>query len=454
MRIAGIGRLAYFMDRGTALAVRPLDRSLARLSHADPHAPEVQRLRWFWLDGLFATISVSFYASYVTLFAVAYGANNVQIGRLAAIASLCGLIALLPGAQAIKMFGGRRKAVVVWFGGIIARVALLAWVLLPFIIHDPGVAITVIIVVNAVITFANNFANPAWTDIVADIVPREIRGRFFSHRNLAVNLPALLIVPLAGWLIQTGNRPGAPFAGYQFAFALAFITGVVSTYAFTRINDPLPASRASQRMRPAELLRTISTAPGFLALVACTLIWSLGVQIVAPFLNVYLVNDLGADTAMVGWITAASSLAALLTTRWLGGWVEKKGNIWVQGALSFVIPCIPIAWMVARAPWQVLIINALAGILWTGYGLASFNLLLDLAPETARAEANALFQFVVLGSAALAPIAGGYLADAFGYPLIFMLSAAIRFFGALAFVWWVARPAARRSRLVTTGAEQ
>ena len=311
---------------GIAFLVASLDRSLARLSVTQPPAVEVERLRWFWLDGLFSTISVSFYASFVTLFALAYGANNTEIGRLTAVASLCGLAALLPGAQAIKLMGGRRKTVVVLFGGIIARVALLAWVVLPLMTHDSGTAIAVIIVVNAVITFANNFANPAWTAIVADIVPREIRGRFFSHRNFAVNLPALLIVPLAGLLIQAGNRPGAPFAGYQLVFILAFVSGIVATLAFARIDDPVPASQARQPLRLGELVRTIRSAPGFLGLVVCTLIWSLGVQIVAPFLNVYLVNDLGATTAMVGWITAASSLAALLTAALVGPLGRQEGK--------------------------------------------------------------------------------------------------------------------------------
>ena len=449
---ASISRLTRTLSPGNVTGA--LDRSLARLSAHQPEDVEVHRLRWFWLDGLFASISVSFYASFVALFAVAYGANNVQIGRLTAIASLAGLIALLPGAQAIKLFGGRRKAVVVWFGGVIARVALLVWVVLPFTAIEPAVAIGVIIAANAVITFANNFANPAWTAIVADIVPREIRGRFFSHRNFAVNLPALLVVPLAGWLIQAGNRPGAPLAGYQIIFVLAFAFGAVATLAFSRLDDPLPASQARQRLGLGELIETLHSAPGFLPLVACTLIWNLGVQIVAPFLNVYLVNDLGANTAMVGWITAASSLAALLTARWLGRWVDKKGNIWVQGTLSFIIPIIPLAWMVASAPWQVIIINAIAGILWTGHSLASFNLLLDMAPEKARAEAMALFQLVVAGSATIAPLVGGHLADAVGYRLIFILSAGIRILGALAFVWWVAKPAARRTQQVTSTEER
>ncbi len=60
------------------------------------------------------TISVNLYASFLPLSALAYGTNNAQIGQLTAVARL---VALLPGAEAIPLMGGRRKAVVVLFGG-------------------------------------------------------------------------------------------------------------------------------------------------------------------------------------------------------------------------------------------------------------------------------------------------------------------------------------------------
>src|SRR5262245_55731000 len=86
-----------------------LDRSLARLSTTPVSHVEVARLRWFWLDGLFSNLSASFFVSFVPLFAVAYGATNTQVGQLSGIANLCALIALLPGAQAATLAGGRRK---------------------------------------------------------------------------------------------------------------------------------------------------------------------------------------------------------------------------------------------------------------------------------------------------------------------------------------------------------
>jgi len=421
----------------------PLDDNLARLATAHAGDVAVKRLRWFWLDGLFATISANFYGSFVALFAVAFGASNAQIGQLTAVASLSGLIALLPGARATELLGGRRKAVVVLFGGV-ARIALLAWAILPPVLRDPRAAVTVIIAVNAVIAFANNFANPAWTALVADIVPRKIRGSYFSYRNLAANLASLGIVPLAGWLIHVGNRPAAPFAGYQLVFLLAFVTGAAATFSYSRITDPAPADQTRERRRLSELGQVIRSSPGFLGFVTCMLIWNLGVQLVGPFLNIYMVSDMGATLTMVGWVNAAASFTAIFTQRWLGRLVDRRGNTWMQGTLSFVIVLIPLAWLVARSPWQLVVINAVAGILWTGHGLASFNLLLDLAPESARAEATALYQLVIAASGVIAPMAGGYLADAFGFKSMFALSAILRILGALMFLIWVAKPPARR----------
>ena len=113
------------------------------------------------------------------------------------------------------------------------------------------------------------------------------------------------------------------------------------------------------------------------------------------------------------------------------------------GVTGLLIPFLPLAWAVVGAPWQVIFINIGAGILWTGYNLANFNLLLEMAPNEARADAAAFYQFVVAGAAIIGPLLGGYLADAAGFKLIFVLSAAWRWLGVFAFLWLAARPVAR-----------
>jgi MFS family permease len=416
---------------------------MERLS-AEPLPPtQLRNLRYFWLDGFFASISGNFYAGFVTLFMLAYGATNAQIGSMTAIASLLGALALFPGARAIALFGSRKR-VVMWVGAGLGRVVLLIWACLPFLTHNPAVAIGLMIALNATLAFMNNFINPGWTSLVADMVPFAIRGRYFSSRNLAMTVPALLVVPLAGWLISAGNRlPGLPFGGYQLIFFAALATGMGSTFAFGHIVEPPDSAAGKGTHRLGDMIKTLRKTPGFMGFVISAFVWNVALQVAGPFFNVYLVNDLGGTAADVGLLAAVSSVFALLSQGWCGRLVDRKGNIWVQGVFGLIIPVMPLAWMIVKQPWQIIFINAAGGVLWAGYNLANFNLLLEMTPPGARADASAFYQFVVGGSAVLAPVLGGYLADAYGFRLIFGLSAVLRWMGVLLFLWLAARPALR-----------
>ena len=229
--------------------MQQLDRSLAHLSGTPLDPATLRPMRWFWLDSLFANISVGFFATYVPLFALAYGATNAQVGQLAAVASLLAMTALFPGARLIPLFGGRKRVVLI-FGGGAARVLLLALACLPWLASDPAHAIIAIILLNGLIAFSNSFSSPAWTSLTADIVPAQMRGRFFAHRGQAINLVSLSVVPFAGWLIKAGNGvTGQPFAGYQLVFLLAFVTGAVATWCYSRIDEPAAPARRSTRRR-------------------------------------------------------------------------------------------------------------------------------------------------------------------------------------------------------------
>ena len=209
--------------------VRPLDHSLERQVQEPLPKGGLRSLRYFWLDGLFAAISENFYLGFIALFALAYGATNSQIGLLAAVANLLGMLALFPGARLVEQVK-QRKGVVIWSAGIFSRLALLGLALIPFLIFQPAVAIAAIIVLDGFRSFTANLANPGWTSMVADLVPESMRGRFFASRNTAMGLAAILIAPLAGRIISTANiRLDSLFAGYQVVFLFAFLFGLVST---------------------------------------------------------------------------------------------------------------------------------------------------------------------------------------------------------------------------------
>ena len=442
-RVAAIGKSMRPSRPDWDAVIQPLDRRLEEQAQQPISRQQLLGLRYFWLDGLFAATSDSFHVDYVALFALAYGASTGQVGWLASIANLLGAAALFPGARLVERTE-KRVPVVVWTGGGIGRVALLALACLPFLIVRPDIAIPLIIGLSGLRAFMGNLGNPAWTAIVADLVPRFMRGRYFANRNIAMGIAALAVAPLAGWLIHAGNGwLGLPFAGYQLVFALAFAFGMISTVSFGRIPEPPLPAAAAQKHHPGDLRRAMGKSPGFLGFVVSAFIWNLALQVAGPFFNVYMVSQLHASLATVGLLAGVSSLFALAGQRLFGRMLDYKGSLWVQAITGLLIPALPLGWLFVTSPWQVGIINVFSGVLWAGYNLSNFNLLLELSPPEQRPRAVALYQTVVFASAVLGPLLGGYLADAAGFKLIFALSGVGRILGMVVFLWLTVRPVLR-----------
>ena len=289
-----------------------VQRRVSRLDHLRPHRlnwdalkhPEVAAgledepltprrlsgIRWSWLDGLFTTVSENLYLGFIVLYALAYGASTSELGLLAAIQNLLGAVSLFPGARAADA-ARHRKPLVTWTVGGLARVALLALALVPWLTDAPRTAIWLIIGLNGLRSFMSNFGNPAWTVMVGDLVPPRLRAQYFGNRNLMIMLAALVVAPLAGWLIKAGNGwLGQPHLGYQAVFTLAFVTGLAGTVCFILIPEP----HRSRRPQPAAHVTTglwsaVLGNRAFLGLIVSGFVWNLALQVAAPFFNVYLV---------------------------------------------------------------------------------------------------------------------------------------------------------------------
>ena len=414
---------------------------------AEPDQPLTPRtvagIRCFWLDGLFTTVSENFYLGFIPLYLLAYGASTTDVGVLTAVQNLLGAVALFPGAR-LSDSGRTRKGLVVWSVGGVARLALLALALVPWLWAGPRAVIFALIALNGVRSFMTNFGNPAWTALVADLVPRSLRASYFANRNTMMGVAALVVAPLAGWLIRGGNAWAPPAGGYQVAFLLAFASGLVATWCFRAIPEPhRRAVDRTPRERQPGLFRALAASPGFLGLVASAFVWNMALQVAAPFFNVYLVGHLGASVSTVGLLAGVNLFFALVGTWWFGAVIERRGSLWVQQLCGFLIPVLPLSWMVVTAPWQTAFIEAWGGLVWAGYNMANFNLLLEMTPDQRRTEAVALYQTVVFTSAVLGPLLGGWLADTVGFKPVFALSGAGRLCAMGLFVWLAVWPARR-----------
>jgi MFS family permease len=394
---------------------------------ADPNARPNRRL--LWIDGLISNVSESFVTSFLNPFAMALGATNGQIGALNAVTNLGSALGLLPGARLTER-SGSRKRIVVLTGGLAGRLLLVVLAALPLFVGVPTV-IYAVIAVLALRAFFNQLGYPAWSALVADLVPKSIRGRYLGARNIGLAVAALVFTPIAGRIIESIG--GAQ--GYQVSLVLAAVTGLIATAIFARIKEPHTGHPGKQtRGGSAMSLDLIRRNHPFTIFTAVALIWNLALMIAGPFFSVYLVRTLHGTPTQIGILAAVYSAGNILGQRLWGRLNDRHGAAWVMRLAGLLIPIVPVAWSFAPSPWWLVPIEFASGFLWAGYLLANFNLLLGLAPESQRERYVAVYQTVVFSAAFVGPLLGGVLADVIAIPHLMRISAAGRMLASLVFL--------------------
>jgi MFS family permease len=392
-------------------------------------------LTWFWFDGFFASASDNIVATYLVVFLLAIGATQSQIGMMSSLTSLTAAIVLLPGAWLVERIG-RRKGLVL-FGGGWARIVLLLLAIIPVLFSGPAL-ITIAIALSISRDAMANLAFPAWISLTGDVVPIEGRGRYFASRNFFMGITGMTATFLVGQILTrvTGNQ------GYQIALVMAFLFGACAIYSFAHITDrprPAPARiRVTEGPHPhrasmVATVRDIFSHRDFVQFGAVSALWNISLNFAGPFFSVYLVQNLHADAALVGWTSIASTVSGMLIQVRLGHLNDRWGERKLTVISGLLIPFVPLMWVFIQSPWLVIPINMVSGALWGAYGMGSFNYLLKIIPTDRRARYSAIFQVVVTISLAAGAALGSIAINQIGFQGVFAGSAIGRMIAALLF---------------------
>jgi MFS family permease len=390
-------------------------------------------LRFFLFDGILSAGQDGIVSSYLSIYLLALGATNGQIGLMSSLASLSATILLLPGAMLSEKLK-KRKSIVLLAGGGISRLMILLIAIVPFLIHGSA-AVLILIGAKVIADGFTNFSNPPWTSMVGDIVPLEYRGRYFGSRNLFMAAASMICTFLIGQWISPSNS----IFHYQIAFIVAVIIGFLSTFSFSRIKEPpiILEKGIHLDISLKSLLDTLRSDVNFLHYILFSFIWNFGIMIAGPFFSVYIIRGLNGTASDVGLFAISGSLAAVTASRLFGRISDRWGPRRLMVVSGFLIPLIPFAWIWVKFPFQGILVNLVAGLMWAGFNLAAFNFLLSLAPSHARARYSGMFQVAVTLASAAGSAFGGVVVTHFGFLPIFALSAIGRLVGIAYFAKFV-----------------
>jgi MFS family permease len=293
---------------------------------------------------------------------------------------------------------------------------------------------------------------------MADIVPDNIRGQYFSRRNTITAAAGLVATLAAGMFLDI--FPKASTAGFTIIFAAGVVCGAISASFLTKVPD-MPY--APLKARFSESVSHALKNRRFKKFIAIYFLFRFGVMFGAPFMVVDLINNMNAAYIWISITAAVSTIAGILAKNPVGKVSDIFGHrpVLIIGCIGTALT--PLGWAFATAPEHIILVNIVNGLAWAAADLALFNYLLETSPREKRATYAALF-WVTMGVAAIiAPVAGGFYADYMngrellgfhGLKAVFFISFILRLAAGLLFWKFLEEIVEKREKARTTEVAQ
>lgn len=366
-------------------------------------------------DAAWASMVGSLYGGVVLVgFALQLGATPLHIGILAAIPFFA-QIAQIPAIAIVERVRQRKK--IAFVATTTSRLVILSLTLLAFVQQD-ATRLLLLLAAQALITVLGSVGGCSLNAWMHQLLAGQGLGALFSRRLFWSTVLASLGATAAGQMVQ--HWPGTnKLHAYAIAFAAAAAAGFISTYYLSRVPEPRMEA-TGPRLPLLGMLRAPFLEPNFRRVIIFMASWNFASNLAAPFLTVYLLQQLGYGLGTVTTLWVFSQVANALT---LYLWGRISDTLTNKALLAVALPaylgCL-VAFPFTAIPSVhaltlplLYLIHVIMGAASGGIGLATGNLGLKLAPQGRGTSFLAVVGLSGAAAGGLASLTGGALADWF-----------------------------------------
>ncbi|HEX75729.1 MAG TPA: MFS transporter [Dehalococcoidia bacterium] len=361
-------------------------------------------------------------SGFLAAFALALGANNFQIGILAAIPFITSPLQI-PVILLVERLRQRKFiTIATWF---LAQGLWIPMALIPIFIGVPsGGAISILLVLITIRGIFAAVTSCGWNSWLRDLVPREILGHVFSRRLALATIVAVVFSLAAAFFVDYW-RAHASGENAVFGYTIAFLFGAL----FLGLASPvfmclMPEPQMQPGTEPKLSLRKTLTSPlqdkNFRQLMKFLLFWGFASNLAIPFFAVYMLERLGMPLSTVIGLSVLSQLFNILFLRVWGPLADHFGSKAVLSLCASLYLLVILGWTFTTMPEQhfltiplLVILHIFAGIATAGVTLTVGTIGLKLAPQGQATPYLAGASLATSLGIGLGPLFGGLFADFF-----------------------------------------
>jgi len=339
----------------------------------------------------------------------ALGASDFLYGLVMALPPLANAFQLL--ASYVLERTCKRKRMMLLFG-LIQRLIWVPFGLIPFLLpmSTQSLRIWAALVCVLVSSLSGPFVNVAFYSVCSDVIPLRIRARYFAVRSRFSTLVGMAFGFVTGALLDA--LPG--FGGYAVVFTIAGIAGSLDILSYALMRLP-PMHPPATNIGLTQMIKPVLSDRKYMRMVLAMTVWMFSVQIVAPYFNVYMLENMRMTNfeITVSCQIVSNLFLVLVVSRW-GVALDSYGSRPVLTVGAFLTSFAPFIWTLIgpRMVWAVALVNVLSGMTYVAIDLGAQNLFMAQAKGENQSMYIALyFFFTQLVGLALGSTVGGWLLD-------------------------------------------
>lgn len=325
---------------------------------------------------------------FLTKFAIMINATSLQFGILAAIGQIS--LVFQPLGAIITRRREKRKGVVLnlLFAG---RGIALFYGIIPFFFLS-GNTISVFLLLFFLSVSLSAVADNAWIAWISDMIPRRVRGRFFSARSRYLMLTAIIVSCAFGFFIDlfiegasSGRLSGIfthehlPY-GFAIIFFTATVAGILGLSVLSR--QPEKMKRIEEEGFAEMFVQPLRDS-NFRKFLFYDCWWMFAVGIGAPFWQPFMMKKLNMSLFEVQIYGSINIISSMVVLGFWGRLIDAYGNKTAMRLIILLGGLNPMVWLFVSAHnYTILYLEAItSGMMWGGAGLVGMNFVLSVAPK-------------------------------------------------------------------------
>ena len=410
-------------------------------------------LRAHIMDGALFGLAMSFvsFNTILPVFIQQVGGSDVAIGSVPVLWTI-GLN--FPQVIVVRLTNSknRMKPLVLNFGLLNRHSFLAVGVFTFFFVKDLPITISVPLLLTLIFFTAvtGSFGAPVWFHLFTKTTPMKLRGKLLAIRQLLSSSLGILGGSVVTFVLAAFAFPN----NFALLFIIAYVLSMASYLYLRKLKEPPadrqhadPASSPSTFADGRAILRENKNFRNFLLADAFTLMS----MSASAFYAVYAIEKFDVPASYAGTFTVivmAGMVAGNSVFGYLADSLGHKMNL-VALAMSSVM-----ASVVAIVAGNILIYGFTFFFMsWTVglQGISRLSFVVELCSETERQTYIALTNTITAPTVAIG-ILFGWIARAYGFPIMFAMAALIGFFAVVWLYFFVHDPRVeKRMRVADTG---